>query len=182
MNKTYSLAAIICIITAIGAIAQDSTASEYPYYVKVVQTYTYPGTQWTSSPGEVEQAIAETPEFYIVTTSMGTSVQLPKSIATRITEKEAAGLLMAERKQHHDRYTELSNQFEQFAAQTNQEKQQIIQMIQIATAIEKQNAGSGSSTSEMREQIKLIQDLQNLMKSSDKRRIPNQNRYEVEVR
>ncbi len=182
MKTIKTIITTFCILAPVCAIAQDSTPASFPYYVKVLQTYTFPGTQWTSSPNEVEQVIAETPEFFIVTTSEGTSVQLPKSIAARITEKEAADLLMAERKMHHDRYMALLKQAEEYAAQVYQERQQIIQMIQMATALQKQNSGSGSSTSDMREQLKLIQDLQDMMKTPDKRRIPNQNRYEIEVR
>jgi hypothetical protein len=177
----YKMAALLIFLALSGLAAQNPAARAYPYYVKVLQTYSYPGTDWTSSPNEVEQVIAETPDFYIVTTTKGTSIQLPKSIATQISENEAASLLMEERKRHHDErdelvgeYNELVDEYDEYVAQAERYFTQVQQYLA-------QVNRNQQSPAILREYLQLMQELQN-KKSQDKRRVPNQNRYEIDIR
>jgi hypothetical protein len=162
-----------------------SPAAAFPFWVEVTQEYTYPGTSWTSISGMVEQVIGEDEVNYIITSSAGDQLKLPKAYSKKVTSEVAAVRLFMERKLSYDLHMQQLVRQEAMEEVLEQAKARITeydtalkasqskvteyeQGMQLITALMKleqqQRAGQQLSASEMREQLRLIQDLQNMQK------------------
>jgi hypothetical protein len=154
------------------------TASPAPFWVEVTQEYKYPGTEWTSSPGMVEQVIAEDAVNYVVTSSDGAQLKLPKAYSKKITGEEAAIKLFAERKQNYDLYMgqlvredEIIKQAKEKIAEYDTalkasqakvtEYEQGLLMLAAAMKAQQQNQG-GNSMAEAQQALQLMQQLQGM--------------------
>jgi len=159
---------------------------QIPFWVATTQSYVYPETKWSNQVGDVEQVIAEDAVNYTVVAPDGTQLRLPKAYTKIITADEAAKSLIAERQKFHKYIQDVVTQAQAVIARNREletQMSQVVQIIQLATAInQRQQQGGQASAAEMQQMLGLMQQLRDLDKPQDRRRIPNQNRYELNVR
>lgn len=158
--KTALFVVIPILFLLIPANAQPA----FPIWVAVTQEYTYPGTQLSSSAGMIEQAIGADNINYIVTASDGRQLRLPKAYARQATAEEAARSLFQER----NKTAKILLQYEQY-------------LLAAATALKNQQS-QGASMNDAQQALQILQQMNDLHKPQDRRRIPNQNRYEINTR
>ncbi len=171
----------------------------FPFWVKTTQAFQYAGTEWIASIGNPEQVIGEEGVNYIIMAPDGAQLKLPRAYTQKITGDEASILLLSERKLLKEAYDKYGAQYNQVVAEAKKRIEEYDtalkqaqakvaeyeQGIQLITAYMKmqqqQQSGRQPSTLEIREQLQLMQQIQDLAKPQDKRRIPSQNRYEINV-
>ena len=164
-------AIIICAAVPTLVVAQEQPKNSFPFYVRLTQQYQYPGTELVSAAGMIEQVVNEDPENYVLSTPGGTTVKVPKSLVLRVTEREAASGLIAERATYASEMEKAAMTMKQMAGTVEQlqaERQQIMQTIQLALAVRQQQSNSGSSAQQVRDELKAIRDIQELMKGPRK--------------
>jgi len=155
--------ALLVVISILFFFLPANAQSSFPIWVAVTQEYTYPGTTVSSSVGMIEQAIGADNINYIVTSSDGSQLRLPKAYARQATGEEAARALFQERNQT----AKIILQYQQY-------------LLAAATALKNQQS-QGASMNDAQQALQLLQQMNDLHKPQDRRRIPNQNRYEIKT-
>jgi len=167
----------------LAASGQAQPTPVYPFYIAVTQNYAFQGTIYSVVPGEIEQVIGENGSNYILFSQKSVKFEIPKSITRVVDLAEAADGLAKGRVQAYEHYEVCLNFAQQSDILCKKLKQDQAQLIQYLNAMIQQQKNSGtSSASQQSDMLKLMQQLDELSKPTDRRRIPNENRYEVEVK
>ena len=146
-------------------LAQEQPKTGFPFYVRLTQQYGYPGTGWVSDAGMIEQVVNEDPDNYISSTPNGIAVKIPKSLVVKVSDREAANGLIAERATHEAQMEQALAIVKQKVATVQQlqtEREGIMQAIQAAIAVRAQQRSSGA---ELRDEIKALRELLDLTKN-----------------
>lgn len=162
----------------------------FPFYIAATQNYSFQGTTYSDVAGEIEQVIGENGPNYILLSPKGVKLEIPKSITRNVNLDEAADGLAKGRAHAYEmfdtgreHYFKLLNDAKQLDALCIKLKQEQAQAMQILTAIAQQQRNSGTTAvSQQSDMLKLMQQMEDLSKSPYRRIIPNENRYEVEVK
>ena len=173
--KTKSLLtsfAALIILAAFPALvcAQDQAKTSFPFYVRLTQQYQYPGTELVSSSGMIGQVVNEDLDNYVLSSPVGTTIKVPKSLVVRVTERDAANGLIAERATYATQMQQAAAAMKQMAATVQQlqtEREQIMQAIQLAIAArqQQQQQSTGASAQEIRDELKAIREIEELIKN-----------------
>jgi len=152
---------------ALSAFAQEATDNQFPFYVRLTQAYQYPGTDLASTAGMIEQVVAESLGDYVLSAPIGITVKIPKSLTVRVSDQEAADGLLAERVTQVAQMKQAIDFMQQMAEANKKllaEREQIMQAIQSDVAARQQQS-TGSSAQDLRDELKAIRGIQELMKN-----------------
>lgn len=153
-------AIILLAVLSTASFAQQQATTALPFYVRLVQEYKYPGTELVSSAGMIEQVVSVDADTYTLATTSGGTVKIPKSLVNPVSDREAANGLLAERATHDAQMQQAINVLQQLQT----ERQQMLQVIQAAIAARQQQS-SGASATQIRDELKALRDIQELMKN-----------------
>jgi hypothetical protein len=165
-----SLVAVMIFATLRTSIlAQEQPKTGFPFYVRLTQQYQYPGTGLVSSAGMIEQVVNEDPDNFILSTPDGIAVKVPKLLVVKVSYREAANGMIAERATYSAQMEQAVAAMKQMVATVQQlqtEREQIKQAIQAAIAVREQQRSSRGSAQALRDELKAIREIQELMKKN----------------